>query len=265
MTEAVPRVSRIESPRIDRRVVEYPSSDGKPVAETPLHYDRLRDLATALQLRYEGRDDVYVGANMLVYYEEGNKDRHLAPDLLVVFGVGDHRRDVFLLWEEKAPAFILEITSKSTRGRDEHEKRERYAEWGVGEYFLYDPRAEYLVPPLRGLALAGDGYRDMTERVLANGARGLRSRTLGLDLWLRDGELRLHDPVAGTDLLTPREHAARGDAEAARADVEAVRADAAVAKARSEAARADSLAEALARAEARLRQLDARPREPGGS
>ena len=238
MSEVASRLSRVEPPRTDpRRVVEYPSSDGKPVAETPLHYDRLRDVATALQLRYEDRDDVYVGANMLVYDRERNKKRHLAPDLFVVFGVGDHRRDVFLLWEEKAPAFILEITSKSTRGHDQHKKRRRYAEWGVGEYFLYDPRAEYLKPPLRGLALAGDGYRDMTERVLVNGARGLRSRALGLDLWLRDGELRLYDPVAGTNLLTPREHAARGEAAVARADAEAARADAAEARVRELEAR----------------------------
>ena len=227
--------ARVGPPRVDRRVVEYPSSDGKPVAETPLHYDRLRDLATALQLRYEDRDDVYVGANMLVYDEEGNKKRHLAPDLFVAFGLPNHDRDVFLLWEEKAPAFILEITSKSTRRKDQHKKRRRYAKWGVDECFLYDPRAEYLKPPLRGLALAGEEYRDMTEGVLANGVRGLRSRTLGLDLWLRDGELRLYDPVAGTDLLTPREHAARADAEAV----------------------------ARARAEAQVRQLRARLHEAG--
>ena len=161
MSEVVSRVPGIDPsdvgpPRVDPpRVVEYPSSDGKPVAESELHYDRLADVASMLRRRYEQCEDVYVGVNMLVYYERDNKNRHLAPDAFVVFGVPKHRRDVFLLWDEKVPAFILEITSKTTRGDDQNKKRERYADWGVAEYFLYDPRAEYLAPPLQGLALAG--------------------------------------------------------------------------------------------------------------
>ena len=256
MSEVASRFPQVDPPQVDPpqvdprrsapprpdppRVVEYPSSDGKPVAETDLHYDRLTDVVAMLKHRYDKRPDVYVGANMLVYYKRNNRKRHLAPDAFVVFGVKNHRRDVFLLWDETAPAFILEVTSKSTRKKDQHKKRKRYAKWGVREYFLYDPRADYLKPPLQGLTLVGDEYRDMPQRVLANGAPGLRSETLGLDLWLRDRELRLYDPVSGADLLTPREHAARGEAEAARAD---------------------SLAEALALAQARLRELEARPRE----
>ena len=232
---------------VPERVVEYPSSDGKPVAETPLHYDRLRYAATALQLRYQHRADVYVGANMLVYDAEGNWREHLSPDVFVAFGVGNHDRDVYKLWEERPPAFVLEITSKSTRGEDERTKRRRYARWGVAEYFLYDPRAEYLDPPLRGLELAGRRYRRMRERALPNGARGHYSEALGLWLWLRDGELRLHDPTTGADLLTPAE-------QVARADMEAARADAATARAETEAA-------ARARAEARIRELEARLRE----
>ena len=200
MSDAASRIAQIVP-----RAVEYPSSDGKPVAETDLHYDRLRDTATALQIRYAGRRDVYVGANLLVYDVQGNKRSRLAPDVFVAFGVPNRRRDVFKLWEERPPAFVLEITSKRTRDGDMVDKRRRYAVWGVAEYFLYDPRAEYLSPPLQGLSLAGDGYREMPERVLPNGARGYRSEALGLDLWLRDGELRLHDPSTGADLPTPAE------------------------------------------------------------
>ena len=225
---------------IPERVVEYPSSDGKPVAETPLHYDRLTDVAAMLKHRYGHRPDVYAGANMLFYDTEGNSRRHLSPDVFVAFGVGNHDRDVYKLWEERPPAFILEITSKSTRGRDEGTKRHRYARWGVAEYFLYDPRAEYLDPPLRGLSLVGRRYRRMPERALPNGARGHFSAALGLWLWLRDGELRLYDPATGADLLTPAEQVARADAEAARADTEA---------------------SARAKAEARIRELEARLRD----
>ena len=247
------------------RVVEYPSSDGRPVGETDLHYDRLTDVAAMLKHRYGHRTDVYVGANLLVYDTEGNWRRHLSPDVFVVFGVPNHRRDVFKLWEERPPAFILEITSKSTRGEDERTKRRRYAQWGVAEYFLYDPRAEYLDPPLRGLELGGRGYRRMPERTLPNGARGHFSEALGLWLWLRDGELRLHDPATGADLLTPAERAdaatVRAETEAAHAKMEAARADTEAARAETEAARAETEARARARAEARVRELEARLRD----
>ncbi len=239
-------------PRIVPRPVEYPSSDGQPVAETDLHYDRLADVAAMLKQRYASREDVYVGVNMLVYDvpNKTKKKNRLAPDVFVAFGVPNHRRDVFKLWEERPPAFVLEITSKGTRKRDTVDKRRRYAAWGVEEYFLYDPRAEYLSPPLQGLSLVGHEYREMPERVLPNGVRGYRSEALGVDLWLRDGELRLYDPATGADLLTPAEQAARADSEAARADTEAARAD-------SEAARAASEAQARARDEARIRELEA--------
>ena len=249
------------------RVVEYPSSDGKPVTETSLHYNRLRDVVTALQDRYKGRD-VFVGPNLQVYYVPDKPRIHLAPDVFVVFGVPNQDRDVFKLWEEGVPAFVLEITSKSSEDDDVNKKRRRYAAWGVSEYFLYDPRVEHLTPPLRGLSLAGGRYREMRERVLPNGERGLHSEALGLHLWLRGRELRLYDPDTGADLLTPAEQTARADSEAearaqaeARADSEARARAEAEARADSESARADAEAKARAEAEAARADAEARVRE----
>ena len=271
MSEAAADNSRSVPGAVDRavvpRVVEYPSSDGKPVTETSLHYNRLRDVVTALQDRYDDRDDVFVGPNLQVYYVPDKPRIHLAPDVFVVFGVPNQDRDVFKLWEEGVPAFVLEITSKSSEEDDLDKKRRRYAAWGVSEYFLYDPRVEHLTPPLRGLSLAGGRYREMRERVLPNGERGLVSEALGLHLWLRGRELRLYDPDTGADLLTPAEQTARADSEAearaqaeARADSEAARADA-EAKARAAAeARVDAEAKARAAAEARIRELEAQLR-----
>ena len=190
---------------VNTSAVEYPTSDGKPVAETDLHFDRIMDLAQCLKIRYADAPNVYVGANMLVYDEPGNPRRRLAPDVFVVFGVPNHRRDLFKIWEEKPPSFVLEITSKSTRREDMTTKRRRYAAWGVAEYFLYDPRAEYLDPPLQGLALREGAYRPMTTVRLPNGQDGYPSESLGLHLWLRESELRLFDPVTGRDLQTNRE------------------------------------------------------------
>ena len=188
--------------------VEYPTRDGRPVAETDLHYLRLAGAAYGLRKFLADRDDAYVGSNLMVFDEPGNPRRHLSPDIFVAFGVQSGPRDLFKIWEEKPPSFVLEITSKTTRREDERTKRQRYAQWGVPEYFLYDPRAEWVRPPLQGFRLQGRRYRRMAECVLPNGKRGLECKTLALYLWLRDGELRLYEPVSGRDLSTPEDEGA---------------------------------------------------------
>ena len=241
--------------------VEYPTRDGRPVAETDLHYLRLTGAAYGLRKYLADRDDVYVGSNLMVFDEPGNPRRHLSPDVFVAFGVRSGSRDLFKIWEEKPPSFVLEITSKTTRREDERTKRQRYAQWGVPEYFLYDPRAEWVKPPLQGFSLQGRRYRRIPACVVPNGKRGLECRTLGLYLWLRDGELRLYDPVSDRDLPTPEEEraarelaeerldAAVGSAKAAderavAADERAVAADERAEVAEGRAKAADERAEA---------------------
>ena len=79
----------------------------------------------------------------------------MAPDVFVVLGANSADRCTYLLWEEpKAPDFVLEITSCSTRHEDQVIKRDLYRSLGVREYFLFDPTNDYLKPPLQGLELA---------------------------------------------------------------------------------------------------------------
>ena len=220
--------------------VEYPTRDGRPVAETDLHYLRLAGAAYGLRKFLADRDDVYVGSNLMVFDEPGNPRRHLSPDIFVAFGVRSGSRDLFKIWEEKPPSFVLEITSKTTRREDERTKRQRYAQWGVPEYFLYDPRAEWVKPPLQGFRLQGRRYRRMSECVLPNGKRGLECKTLELYLWLRDGELRLYEPSSGRDLPTPEEEGAARELAERRLDAAVGSAEAAndLAKAADERAKA---------------------------
>ena len=107
-------------------------------------------------------------------------------------------------------------------------KREVYAALGVTEYFLYDPRGEYLTPPLKGYRLEDGRYRPLpTITVLPDRGVAMRSEVLGLELRDRREEqmLRLRDLAAGRDLLTYDElDQAHEAAEAARqaAEVRAV-------------------------------------------
>ncbi len=52
--------------------IEYPSSDGKPMAETPIHRKMMTDLIERLDAYFEEEPDVYVEGNMMMYYVEGN-------------------------------------------------------------------------------------------------------------------------------------------------------------------------------------------------
>ena len=216
--------------------VFYPSSDGQPMAETDIHAACMVYVATALRwwFKKHGRDDVYVGSNNFLYYEQGNPRAVVAPDVYVVVGAPAHPpRDTYMLWNEpKGPDFVLEVTSKSTRGDDERRKRGVYAGLGVREYFLYDPRAEYLTPPLQGFRLDAGAYRRLPAvTVLSNRGVSVSSEVLGLELRDERSErrVRLHDRATGVDLLTheeseqarEKEAVARRAAEARAAALEA--------------------------------------------
>ena len=200
-------------------VVEYPYSDGRPMAESEAQLSAMLYVVPALKWYFRDRPDVYVGADMFLYHEEGNPAAVVAPDVFVVMGApkraGD-RRLSYKLWEEpKGPDFVLEVASRSTWPADRDRKRALYASLGVEEYWLYDPTGEQLPSRLRGMRLVGDGYRPLVPSAEALRGRRLRSAVLGLDVRVRrDGTLRLSDSTTGRDLLTyDEEHDGRRAAE----------------------------------------------------
>ncbi len=172
------------------------------MAETDRHRRLMLDLIQALDRWFKDDPDVYVSGNLLLFYEEGNRRRHVAPDVFVVFGVPKRERLNYLLWEEgRGPNVVIELTSSSTRHEDTRKKFELYREvLRVPEYFLFDPFGDYLTPRFQGYRLVANEYRPMK---LQDGR--LRSRQLGL--WLEpDGNaLRLVDPASNSRLQTPEE------------------------------------------------------------
>ena len=136
----------------DVEMIDYPTSDGKPMAKSELHAEVMSELIATLRGYFAHRDDVCVSGNLLVYYEQGNARKSLAPDCFVAFGVPKRQRDLYKVWEEgQFPSVVFEITSKSTEDEDRTEKLAIYRDrWGVREYFQFDPRGEYLSPPLQG-------------------------------------------------------------------------------------------------------------------
>lgn len=200
----------------------YPESDGEPMAETENHLEEMVYAWEALRDRFEAEPDVFVGADLFLYYRKGDPRAVVAPDCFVVKGVpkllpGNRRRRKYLLWEEgRGPCFVLETTSESTRLRDER-KKGTYEQLGVDEYFQFDPLGEYLNPKLQGHRLVGGRYR----RIPPNPDGSLLSRATGVIFRAEGTQLRLTDAATGAPLLRREEEKkARLLAEEARQQAE---------------------------------------------
>ncbi|HZQ05225.1 MAG TPA: Uma2 family endonuclease [Anaerolineae bacterium] len=189
-------------PLVSKTDIFYPESDGKPMAETEIHINILVYLREALIDFFRNLPNAYVGANMLLYYEEGNPAASVAPDVFVIKGISKDVRRTFKTWiEGKAPDVIFELTSRSTWIEDLGNKRVLYERLGVHEYFIFDPLEEELDPPLQGFRLKNGEY----QRIAPEASGKLHSEELGLDVGIIEGELRLADPVSGRVLPSPLE------------------------------------------------------------
>jgi len=189
----------VASPSLEK---PYPTRDGRPLGETDVHRDDAYDLIDCLQAHFDHRRDVYVSGNLLIHYERYNRRRHVAPDVFIVFGVPKHRRENYLLWAEgKGPDFVIELTSPSTRKEDQKKKYRLYRDvLRVREYFLFDPKNQYLKPQLQGHRLIDGEYLPIApiDGRLPSEVSGMHLEAVGTDL-------RLYDPAAGRWLPTSRE------------------------------------------------------------
>ena len=161
--------------------VEYP--EGRWIAQSVAHGVTVRQAAAALDLHFRERSEVLVAMELMVYYQLGNNEAKLQPDVQVVFGVGRDNRSSYRVWEEgKPPDFVLEVASPSTQDNDAKDKARQYSRIGVREYWRIDPQGALMSSPLEGYVLSGGRYSPV-ERVLGAGERvHLRSEVLGLEL-----------------------------------------------------------------------------------
>jgi Uma2 family endonuclease len=113
--------------------IEYPASDGQPMAETGIHVQAIIQL-------FEGFQDYlpatsFIAADMFWYWEEGHPKSRVAPDVMVVKGVGRAHRRSFFTWREggAVPCIVFEMASEHTWREDLREKRRLYERLGVRE------------------------------------------------------------------------------------------------------------------------------------
>ncbi len=78
------------------------------MAENDPQYRCITDTYFALEQRYRDDPQVYISADLLLYYVEGDNRKSVAPDVLVTFGVPKGNRRSYLLWEEGKPPALTE-------------------------------------------------------------------------------------------------------------------------------------------------------------
>ena len=190
--------------------VFYPEDDDEPIAENDWQRRVLIDTSETLIRHYAGRPDVYVSADMFIYYEMNNPDRRITPDVFVSLGVSDHWRGSYFVWREgKPPDFVLEIAAPGVYVSNATDKRNTYAAIGVTEYWQFDPNnGVFFWPLLSGERLDSQGNYQPIPLAEVDGILSGHSEALGLDLCVVDGQLKLYDPISQTWLRNLREEIA---------------------------------------------------------
>jgi Uma2 family endonuclease len=217
----------------------YPSSDGEPLAETPIHVEAIVLLHQALQDFFKDRPEVFIASDIFWYWEEGNPKARISPDVMVVPGVSKRelyeRRSYFSWIEGVVPAAVFEMASRRTWKKDVGSKFETYEKLGVKEYFIFDPEFRYLEAPLLGYRLQGKKYRPISGGTLES--------LLGFHLEVDHWTIRLIDSRTKEPILSRSEAIEKANANAREerrvAAVERKRAEAETGRAEAEKRRAE--------------------------
>jgi Uma2 family endonuclease len=122
--------------------IEYPESDGLPLADNTLQFRYITTIQGGLDALYSDNPDVFIAGDLLWYPVEGDNETRMAPDVMVAFGRPKGDRRSYKQWEEGgiAPQVVFEIASRSNTLKELEEKKLKfYNRYGVQEYYLFDP------------------------------------------------------------------------------------------------------------------------------
>ena len=126
--------------------VVYPDDDGKPLANNSEQGKWLVVMYSNLEALLRTRSDVFVAVDHLWYPVEGRPDICNAPDVMVVFGSPRRKRGSYRQWQENnIPATVcFEILSPANTVAEMAGKFAFYEDYGVEEYYIYDPESNLL-------------------------------------------------------------------------------------------------------------------------
>jgi len=190
-------------------VIIYPERDGKPMSDNTVQFRWITTIEYNLEWLYANNPEVFIAGDLLWYPVEGNNKICLAPDIMVVFGRTKSDRGSYQQWNEEniAPQVVFEILSPSNTLSEMNKKQIFYEQYGVEEYYIYDPDKNDLSGWLRG-----EKRLEMIEN-LDNWV----SPRLGIKFQLGEEELYLYYPD-GQPFSTYNQERQKAEKERQRAE-----------------------------------------------
>ena len=184
----------------------FPDFPPRDDMQNSLHLYR-RSLMESLAVHLGNQDTTLVLGEVPVRWTPSQTRGHRIPDLLVALQVdqaqaieqnGYSIRDL-----GKPPDFVMEIASVRTAENDIGPKRVDYANFGIPEYWRFDPTGgRRYDAPIAGDRLVDSGYQAIEiDEIEPDHLHG-HSDVLGLVLCWDHGNLRWFDPTIGQHLLS---------------------------------------------------------------
>ncbi len=119
----------------------YPDCDGQPMSDNTKQFRWIVTIKENLELLFAQDPNVFIAGDLLWYPIEGDNKTRLAPDTMVVFGRPKGDRGSYQQWKEGGipPQVVFEILSPGNRMGEMNRKLRFYEQYGVEEYYIYDP------------------------------------------------------------------------------------------------------------------------------
>ena len=185
---------------------EFPDFPPRDDMQNALHlYDDGHQ--PALRRRLGNDDSTIILSEVPVRWTPSQQAGHRIPDLLIAFQVDRPllvgQNGYSISDQGKPPDFVLEIASVRTAENDYTDKRRDYANFGIPEYWRFDPTGgQRYDAPLAGDRLAERTYRPIEIIEVEPQHFHGYSAVLGLAPCWDHGKLRWHDPATGQHLMT---------------------------------------------------------------
>ena len=160
---------------------------GERVPIEVIQHPAIEYVAMAVRYILRGMGSVFLGSNIPLRTNPLNRREHEAPDYYLAWDVdvaAIRGETAYNLWEVgKPPEWALEVASPSTYHRDLNDKPDRYAEIGIGEYWMFDPTGGDLYGrSLMGFELVDGVYESVGIVRNEHGLLSGYSRELGVRL-----------------------------------------------------------------------------------
>jgi Uma2 family endonuclease len=197
--------------------VDYPDSDGMPIADNTTQYRWIVTIHGNLDCMFADDDNVFIAADLLWYPISGQPTIRVAPDVYAVLNRPKGDRGSYRQWLEndQPPHVVFEIRSPGNTDAELERKLAFYDRHGVEEYYLYDPDARELFGWWR--------VEGQLQPIMS--IDGWASPLLGIRFEMIPGEeLVIYTPT-GERFLTFLELMRRGTEAREQADWESARAD----------------------------------------